>query len=65
MSPFEVALHNYANAPHGLEKLMCLRSALSAHQESSAAASGRVDEGLNGQIRAIDRLLQARGHGGR
>jgi hypothetical protein len=60
MSPFETALQHCANAPHGIEKLMCLRSALSAHQAISTAATGVVDEGLNGQIRAIDGLLAAR-----
>lgn len=57
MSPFATALRHCANTPHGVEKLMCLRSALCAHQTISTAACGVVDASLAEQIREIDDVL--------
>ena len=59
MSPFEIALLHYVDQPHGIEKLICLRSALRNHQSISMLACGVADEGLNSQIREIDGFLQS------
>lgn len=59
MSPFQTAIHHSASQPHGIQKLMCLRSALCAHQTIATVASGVADEGLNSQIREIDGFLQS------
>lgn len=58
MSQFQIALHHCAATPHGIEKLVCLRSALLAHQAIMVAATGEADGSLSCQIEEIDALLQ-------
>lgn len=56
MSPFATALHHYASQPNGLQRLQCLRLALSTHQRLTVAASGVPDLRVDEEIREIDDL---------